>query len=74
MVQNSFSSSVFSQQLAKSLGQVLPKPELDCCLKHAIIQEPAAGKQFWQATDAEPGIYIVIAGKARLLDCTNDLL
>ncbi|URD48499.1 peptidase domain-containing ABC transporter [Chroococcidiopsis sp. CCNUC1] len=74
MVQNSFTTSVSKQQLAETLGQVLPEPELDRCLKHAIVQEPAAGKQFWQATDAEPGIYIVIAGKARLLDRNNDLL
>ncbi|WP_317112709.1 cyclic nucleotide-binding domain-containing protein, partial [Chroococcidiopsis sp. SAG 2025] len=74
MVQNSFTTSVSKQQLAETLGQVLPEPELDRCLKHAIIQEPAAGKQFWQAADAEPGIYIIIAGKVRLLDNTNDLL
>jgi ATP-binding cassette subfamily B protein len=74
MVQNSFTTSVSKQQLAETLGQVLPEPELDRCLKHTIIQEPAAGKQFWQAAEAEPGIYIVIAGKVRLLDNSNDLL
>lgn len=72
MVQNS-SALVSSQQLAKILGQVLPEPELHRCLKQIKVQEPAAGKHFWQATDAEPGVYIVIGGKVRLLDSTDNL-
>lgn len=72
MVQNS--SPLSSQQLAKALGQVLPEQELDRCLKQIKVQEPPAGKQFWQAAESEPGIYIVTAGKVRLLDRTDDLL
>lgn len=48
MVHNS-SAPVSSQQLAKTLGQVLPEAELDSCLKQIKVQQPAAGKQFWQA-------------------------
>ena len=72
MVQNL--SALSSQQLTKTLGQVLPEPELDHCLKQIKVQEPATGKRFWQASSAEPGVYIIIAGKVRLLDSTDDLL
>ena len=72
MVQNL--SSLSSQQLTNTLGQVLPESELDRCLKQIKVLEPATGKRFWQASSAEPGVYIIIAGKVRLLDSTDDLL
>ncbi|MCY7392214.1 MAG: cyclic nucleotide-binding domain-containing protein, partial [Leptolyngbyaceae cyanobacterium CAN_BIN12] len=72
MVQNSYLLS--SQQLAKTLGQVLPEQELNRCCQQSEIREPTAGKQFWQSTASEPGIYIVIAGKVRLLDRADELL
>jgi len=71
MVQNS-SPPISSQQLAKALGA--SEQECDRYLKHAQIQTPDAGKQFWQSIESEPGIYIVITGKVRLLDRTDNLL
>ncbi len=72
MIQNS--SLLASQQLAKTLGQVLPEQELNRCCQQSEIYQPTAGKQFWQSTASESGIYIVIAGKVRLLDRTDELL
>lgn len=63
-----------SQQLANTLGQVLPEQELDRCYQQSEIQQPTAGKQFWQSTVSELGIYIVVAGKVRLLDRADELL
>jgi len=72
MVQNSSLPS--SQQLAQTLGQILPEQELNHCRQQSQIQQPTAAKQFWQSTASEPGIYIVIAGKVRLLDRDDELI
>ncbi len=76
MVQNSsaFSKQQLSQQLAQTLGQALSEPELSDCFNHIEILEPNAGKRFWQAADATVGIYIILAGKVRLLDSTDNLI
>jgi len=63
-----------SQQLAQSLGQALSEPELTSCCKQIEILEPAPGKRFWQAVDARAGIYIILAGKVRLLDRSDNLM
>lgn len=76
MVQNSsaFSKQQLGQQLAQTLGQDLSESELSNCFKHIEILEPTAGKRFWQATDAIAGIYLILAGKVRLLDNTDNLI
>ncbi len=61
------------QQIAQTLGQTLLEQELSNCLKQIEILEPSPGKQFWQL-GAPAGIYIVIAGKVRLLDRADNLL
>ena len=76
MVQNSsaFSKQQLGQQLAQTLGQTLSEPELSNCFKDIEILEPTAGKRFWQTADATVGIYIILAGKVRLLDSTDNLI
>lgn len=76
MVQQSsvFSKQQLSQQLAQTLGQTLLEAELANCYKQIQILEPATGKRFWQSAEAIPGIYIILAGKVRLLDCTDTLI
>ena len=76
MVQNSsaFSKQQLGQQLAQTLGQTLSEPELSNCFKHIEILEPTAGKRFWQTADAAVGIHIILAGKVRLLDSTDNLI
>jgi CRP-like cAMP-binding protein len=63
-----------SQQLTQSLGQTLLEPELANCCKQIEILEPTPGKRFWQAVDAGAGIYIILAGKVRLLDSIDNLV
>ncbi|MBD0390396.1 MAG: cyclic nucleotide-binding domain-containing protein, partial [Nostoc sp. C3-bin3] len=72
MVQNKTEFS--TQQLAQTLGQALSKQELSDCIKQIEILHPSAGKLFWQAADANVGIYIILAGKVRLLDRTDNLI
>lgn len=74
MIQDSLIMSVDRQQLAHSLGVELADSDFDRCLKKIEIKQPLVGKQFWQTTEAEPGIYIVLDGKVRLVDSNEELL
>lgn len=77
-----FLKQQLSEHLAQTLGQTLSEREISNCLAAVEILEPAAAKQFWQATDASvygtpaanAGIYIVLAGKVRLLDRAGNLI
>lgn len=73
MVQNSSAPPSVYQQLAKTLGHSLSEQECNYCLKQVKFLEPKVGK-FWQAAEAEAGVYIVLAGKVRLLNSAGDLI
>lgn len=68
------SSQAIAQQLTKTLGQQLSEPELSTCLEQIQFLEPTPGKPFWQAANAAIGIYIILAGKVRLLDQNDGLI
>ncbi len=72
MVQNKTEFS--TQQLAQTLGQTVTQQEFSDCIKQIEILQPSAGKLFWQTTDPSVGIYIILAGKVRLLDRTDNLI
>ena len=55
------------------MGYSLSEAEFQHYLPQFKEKTPKVGK-FWQGTDVEPGIYIVIAGKARLLDEAGELI
>ncbi|WP_366513720.1 peptidase domain-containing ABC transporter [Moorena sp. SIOASIH] len=61
------------QQLSHTLGTALPLQECQRFLKHLTLIEPKVGK-FWQGSQASAGIYIIIAGKVRLLNQAGDLI
>lgn len=63
-----------SQQLAKVLGQKLSQREIAKYCKGIELLEPKPGKPFWQSTDAGIGIYTILGGKVRLLDCNDNLI
>ncbi|MBD2169096.1 ATP-binding cassette domain-containing protein [Calothrix membranacea FACHB-236] len=67
------SESLSVQQLCSVLGYSLSSEDLQHCLKQVKYLTPKVGK-FWQGTDVEPGIYIVLAGKVRLLDDAGELI
>ncbi|MFW9263925.1 peptidase domain-containing ABC transporter [Nostoc sp. CALU 546] len=71
---SAFSQQYLAEQLTQGLGESLSDGELDRCLKGLEIVEPSVAKQFWHATTAQPGIYIVLTGKVRLLDSSNNLI
>ncbi|MBD2451460.1 peptidase domain-containing ABC transporter [Nostoc sp. FACHB-152] len=76
MIQNqsTFQKQQLGQQLTQTLGQPLSGQELANCIQQIEIIEPNAGKLFWQAADATVGIYIILAGKVRLLNSTDNLI
>lgn len=69
-----FSQDQLGQYFAQVLGEALSELELSDCFKRSEIEKPGAGKRFWQTADAPVGIYIVIAGKIRLLDSSDNLI
>jgi ATP-binding cassette subfamily B protein len=69
-----FTKQYLSEQIATNLDKSLSPSELDIYLKSVEIIQPSFSCKFWQATDANPGIYIVLAGKVRLLDNVDNLI
>lgn len=73
MVQQISASLISREQLTGILGHPLSDREFSSCLKQIKFLEPKVGK-FWQAAEAEAGVYIVIAGKVRLLNSAGGLI
>ncbi|MBD2002726.1 MULTISPECIES: peptidase domain-containing ABC transporter [Cyanophyceae] len=74
MVQNPSAPFVSSSLLFKILGQAITEQELSHVSQHIQVIEPSPRKLFWQATNAQVGVYIITAGKVRLTDSNNNLL
>ncbi|QIR37112.1 ATP-binding cassette domain-containing protein [Tolypothrix sp. PCC 7910] len=73
MVQNLSDPLVSLEQFSNILGYSLSEAEFQRCLAQFKFINPKVGK-FWQGTDVEPGIYIVLAGKVRLLNEAGELI
>ena len=56
------------------MGQELSESDLSKCLQQIQFLESPTGKQFWQATDATVGIFIILAGKVRLIGSDDHLI
>ncbi len=68
---------VVSRQVLEGVTQTLGQkylPELIEGVQQVDLLEPAMGKLFWQSQDAEPGLFIILEGKVRLIDRQNNLL
>ncbi|QDL10606.1 peptidase C39 [Brasilonema octagenarum UFV-E1] len=73
MVQNLSEQWISLQQLNNILKYSVSDEEGKCCLQESKLLNPKVGK-FWQGTEAEAGIYIVMTGKVRLLDEAGELI
>ncbi|UKO97459.1 peptidase domain-containing ABC transporter [Nostoc sp. UHCC 0870] len=62
------------EKLIYTLGETLSEPELQSCLTAMAIVEPPITKQFWESTQANPGIYIILTGKVRVSDISDNLI
>ncbi|MEM7713544.1 MAG: peptidase domain-containing ABC transporter [Cyanobacteria bacterium P01_A01_bin.68] len=73
-MQNVVSQEQLCEKIVATLGENLTKEEIQSCLKGLEVIEPKVTKLFWQAESAKPGVFIVLAGKARLLDDADNLI
>ncbi|MDM3859592.1 MAG: peptidase domain-containing ABC transporter [Aphanizomenon gracile PMC644.10] len=71
---SAFSQEQLATYIKQVLGDGLSDQVVTDCIQALEIIEPPVAKQFWQATTANPGIYIVLSGKVRLLDSSNNLI
>jgi HlyB family type I secretion system ABC transporter len=61
-------------QITNTLGANLSEKSLQRCLLGLEILQPVAATQLWRATEAKAGIYIILSGKVRLLDKSDNLI
>nr|AVH79620.1 cyclic nucleotide-regulated ABC bacteriocin/lantibiotic exporter [Nostoc sp. PCC 9201] len=73
MANQAHNLEIFDQKLAEVIGYELNELEFQSLYQQIEILEPDVGL-FWQAGNTEAGIYIIIAGKVRLLDAQNSLI
>ncbi|MEA5580999.1 peptidase domain-containing ABC transporter [Nodularia harveyana UHCC-0300] len=73
MVQNLSASVLSHEQLNQVLGYSFSPEEFHSYYQQFKFKSPKVGK-FWQGQDVEPGLYIVITGKVRLLNHTDELI
>ncbi|MEY2832220.1 MAG: hypothetical protein RLZZ574_1478, partial [Cyanobacteriota bacterium] len=66
-------SQQISELVARTLGQN-SLPELTKRIQQVDLLEPETGKLFWHSQNADPGIYIILKGKVRLIDRNDNLL
>ncbi|MGB7417524.1 MAG: ABC transporter transmembrane domain-containing protein, partial [Thermosynechococcaceae cyanobacterium] len=62
------------EYLPQVLGHELSQTELQRCLKHAQMIEARVGQEVWKSSPSPPGLYIILAGKVRLLDSAENLV
>jgi HlyB family type I secretion system ABC transporter len=64
----------FSTQIFEALGEVFSAKDLTLCLKSMELTEPAAGQQLWDTSSPPSGLYILLAGRVRLIDPEGNLV
>ena len=67
MAQHPLRQPISTQQLDQIFLTALSPKEYQYCLDHAQLIDPNLGK-LWSIADITPGLYIILAGKVRLLD------
>jgi HlyB family type I secretion system ABC transporter len=63
-----------SNRITTVLGENLGIKELQSCIKTSKILKPQTAKEFWQLWTAEPGIFVVLGGKVRILNEFENLI
>ena len=62
------------QPLSTILGNNFSESLFERCLLELKILQPPAAKLVWQSTEMKSGIYIILEGKVRLLDNSDNLI
>jgi HlyB family type I secretion system ABC transporter len=63
----------FGKQIFEAFGEVLSAKDLTFCLKSMELRTPAAGQQLWPESNPPSGLYILLAGRVRLIDPEGNL-
>ncbi len=69
-----FSHQQVSTQVATALSPLIPESVIQKFARKIEIIEPGVGKKFWHSHHSQAGIYVVLAGKVRLLDQGDNLV
>ncbi len=72
MVQTPAVGSISADRLLQVLGTEIATIDLKELQSQAQLLTVAPGTSFWQSSDGNPGIYIIVAGKVRLFDLQNE--
>ncbi|BAZ42609.1 cyclic nucleotide-regulated ABC bacteriocin/lantibiotic exporter [Calothrix sp. NIES-4101] len=73
MTQNLSERLISLEQFNNVFGYSFSEQQWQRCLQQAKFLTPKVGK-FWEGSKVEPGVYIVVTGKVRLLDDTGELI
>jgi HlyB family type I secretion system ABC transporter len=68
------STQDFSSQISKAFGETFSAKDLTFCLKSMSCVEPAAGQSLWEPSALPTGLYILLAGRVRLVDGDGNLV
>ena len=69
-----FSSLDLTQQFKQVFNHTLTEANLARLVKNAQIIDPNPGEPFWSSDSSPPGVYLILEGKVRLLDCHENLV
>jgi ATP-binding cassette, subfamily B, bacterial HlyB/CyaB len=69
-----FSDQYLTDLISQVLGDNLLEREVRNCLAGVEILSPPVAREFWQTDSGQKGIYLVLAGKVRLLDGLDNLI
>jgi HlyB family type I secretion system ABC transporter len=64
----------FSAQINEAFGETLSEKDLAFCLKSMSYVEPTAGQLLWEPSALVPDLYILLAGRVRLIDGKGNLV
>ncbi|MEL7242182.1 MAG: cyclic nucleotide-binding domain-containing protein, partial [Cyanobacteria bacterium J06573_2] len=69
-----FLQNNINEKIISVLGENIDQRELQNCIEISQTIEVPVAKLFWQASEAEKGLYIILEGKVRLLDYSENLV
>lgn len=69
-----FLQNNINEKITSALGEDISERELEICLEASQTIEVRVAQLFWQAIEAEKGLYIILEGKVRLLDYCENLV
>ncbi len=68
------SSTNLDRQFQQAFNHLISEAELSLIYQQLEISEPNPGQLFWSSENSQTGVYLVLAGKVRLLDQQDNLI